>query len=51
MVKIKFTKDFNHIKTGVVREFSRDIANIFIKELKVAKIFEEKKTTTAKPKK
>jgi hypothetical protein len=49
---IEFTQDFGKIKKGDVREFSRDISNISIKELKVAKIYkEEEKKKEVKPKK
>lgn len=41
-VKIEFIADFEQIKKGDVREFSKDISNIFINELKVAKIYIEK---------
>lgn len=42
-VKIEFTSDFEPNKKGDVKEFSRDNATLFIRELKVAKIYEEKK--------
>lgn len=42
-VKIEFTAPFEDIhKKGDVKEFSLDIANIFVKELKVAKLYEKK---------
>lgn len=48
-VKIEFTADFESIKVGDVKEFSLDISNIFIKDLKVAKLYEpETKTKKGK---
>lgn len=41
-VTIEFLEDFSENKKGDVKEFSSDIANIFINELKVAKIYKEK---------
>ena len=48
--QIEFTADFEAIKKGEVKIFSRDIANHFINDLKVAKEFEVKevKKTTKK---
>lgn len=43
-IKIEFTEDFSNNKKGEVKEFSKDISNIFISELKVAKLYEVKKT-------
>lgn len=48
--EIEFTADFEAIKKGEVRVFSEDISNIFINDLKVAKLKEEK-VKQAKPKK
>ena len=50
-VQIEFTSDFSNNKKGDVKEFSRDIANLFISNLKVAKIFELKEKKESKPKK
>lgn len=51
-VKIEFIEDFSNNKKGEAKEFSKDISNIFINELKVAKLFEEsKKEVKTKPKK
>lgn len=47
-IKIVFTADFETNKKGEVKVFSRDISNIFIKNLKVAEYFTEEKP---KPKK
>ena len=44
-MKIEFTEDFSVNKKGDVKEFSKDIADMFIKELNVAKLFTEKKET------
>lgn len=41
-VQIEFTEDFSNNKKGEVKEFSKDISNIFINELKVAKLYTEK---------
>lgn len=41
-VQIEFTNDFSNNKKGDVKEFSKDIANIFVSQLKVAKLFEVK---------
>ena len=49
-VKIEFTEDFSNNKKGEVKEFSVDISNIFINELKVAKLYTEK-VKEPKPKK
>jgi len=48
-IKIKFTSDFSKNKKGDVREFSKDIVNIFVNELKVAELFSEEKKAV-KPK-
>lgn len=47
-VQIEFTQDFSNNKKGEVKEFSRDIANIFVSELKVAKLFESSKKEVKK---
>lgn len=47
-IEVEFTADFEAIKKGDVREFSKDICNIFVNELKVAKFKEVKEV---KPKK
>jgi hypothetical protein len=44
-IKIEFTSDFSNNKKGDVKGFSVDISNIFINELKVAKLYEVKKVT------
>lgn len=41
-VKVEFTDDFSNNKKGDVKEFSKDIANIFVSQLKVAKLYEAK---------
>jgi len=41
-VQIEFTEDFSNNKKGDVKEFSKDISNIFVNELKVAKLKEVK---------
>lgn len=41
-IEIEFTADFENIKKGEVKSFSRDISNIFIYDLKVAKLKEVK---------
>jgi len=41
-IKIEFIDDFSKNKKGDVREFSKDISNIFINDLKVAKLYEVK---------
>jgi len=41
-IKIEFIDDFSNNKKGDVREFSKDISNIFINDLKVAKLYEVK---------
>lgn len=41
-VKVEFTADFSNNKKGDVREFSKDISNIFVNDLKVAKLHELK---------
>lgn len=50
-IKIEFIEDFSNNKKGEVKEFSKDISNIFIDELKVAKLFVEKTKEKSKPKK
>jgi hypothetical protein len=50
-IKIKFTADFSENKKGDVKEFSKDISNIFINELKVAKLYEVKTVKKEKPSK
>lgn len=47
-VQIEFTEDFSNNKKGEVKAFSRDIANIFVSELKVAKLFEASKKEVKK---
>lgn len=47
-IKIEFTEDFSNNKKGQVREFSKDISNIFISELKVAKLYEVKEVKKIK---
>lgn len=47
-IKIEFTSDFSNNKKGDVKEFSKDISNIFINELKVAKLHEVKKVKEPK---
>jgi hypothetical protein len=47
-IEIEFTADFESIKKGEVKSFSRDISNIFINDLKVAKIKEVKQKQTKK---
>ena len=49
-VKVEFTADFSNNKKGDVKEFSKDISNIFITDLKVAKLFEETKKEGKKTK-
>jgi hypothetical protein len=41
-MKVIFIEDFSINKKGDVKEFSKDIANIFVNELKVAELFKEK---------
>ena len=41
-IEVEFTADFENIKKGEVKTFSRDISNIFIYDLKVAKLKEVK---------
>ena len=41
-IEVEFTADFSSIKKGEVKSFSRDISNIFIYDLKVAKLHELK---------
>jgi hypothetical protein len=40
-IKIEFTSEFNAIKKGEIKEFSKDICKIFVDELKVANYYEE----------
>ena len=49
-VKVEFISDFSNNKKGDVKEFSKDISNIFITDLKVAKLFEETKKEGKKTK-
>jgi hypothetical protein len=35
-IKIEFISEFNDIKKGEIKEFSKDICKIFVDELKVA---------------
>jgi len=49
-VKVEFISDFSNNKKGDVKEFSKDISNIFINDLKVAKLFEETKKEVKKTK-
>ena len=49
-IKVEFIEDFSNSKKGDVREFSKDISNIFINELKVAKLYSTKEVKE-KPKK
>jgi len=49
-VKIEFIADYSNCKKGDIREFSKDISNLFVNELKVAKFYEEK-PKPIKPKK
>jgi len=49
-VKVEFTADFSNNKKGDVREFSKDISNIFINDLKVAKLYEVKEVKSKKSK-
>lgn len=41
-IEIEFTADFENIKKGEVKSFSRDISNIFMHDLKIAKLKEVK---------
>lgn len=41
-VKILFVADFSNNKKGEVREYSKDISNIFVNDLKVAKLYSDK---------
>lgn len=52
-IKVEFIAYFSNNKKGDVREFSKDISNIFINELKVAKLYstKEAKQVKEKPKK
>jgi len=50
-IEVEFTSDFENVKKGEVRTFSRDISKIFVNDLKVAKlkgIEEVKKTKKTK---
>ena len=49
-IEVEFTADFSSIKKGEVKSFSRDISNIFINELKVAKLKEVKEVKQTKKK-
>lgn len=49
-IEIEFTADFESIKKGEVKTFSRDISSIFINELKVAKLKEVKEVKQTKKK-
>lgn len=49
-IKIEFIDDFSNNKKGDVREFSKDISNIFISDLKVAKLYEVKEVKKANKK-
>lgn len=40
-IKVQFTSEFNAIKKGEIREFSKDICKIFVDELKIANYYEE----------
>lgn len=50
-VQIEFTDDFSNNKKGEVKEFSKDISNILINELKVAKLYTKKVKEEVKTKK
>jgi hypothetical protein len=52
-IKVEFIADFSNNKKGDVKEFSKDISNIFINDLKVAKLYSTKevKEVKVKPKK
>lgn len=41
-VKVEFIADFSNNKKGDIKEFSKDISNICINVLKVAKLYEVK---------
>jgi len=45
-IEVEFTADFENIKKGEVKNFSKDISNIFINELKIAKLKEVKEVKT-----
>jgi hypothetical protein len=49
-IKVEFISDFSNNKKGDVKEFSKDISRIFINDLKVAKLFEEKSKEVKKTK-
>ena len=49
-IEIEFTADFENIKKGEVKSFSKDISYIFINDLKVAKLKESKEVKETKPK-
>jgi hypothetical protein len=49
-VKVEFTSDFSSNKKGDVKEFSKDISNIFVNDLKVAKLYQVKEVKTKKEK-
>ena len=50
-IKIQFTSEFNAIKQGEIREFSKDICKIFVDELKIANYYEEEVVVKEKAKK
>lgn len=47
-VKVEFIADFSNNKKGDIKEFSKDISNICINVLKVAKLYEVKEVKKAK---
>lgn len=49
-IKIVFTADFETNKKGEVKVFSKDISNIFVKNLKVAEYFTEERPKSKKVK-
>ncbi len=50
-IEVEFTADFEAIKKGEVRGFSKDICNIFVNELKIAKFKKVKKEVKQKEEK
>jgi hypothetical protein len=46
--KVKFTKNWKHIKKGEVKEYSRDISSLFVNTLKVAEYADQKRVTRKK---
>ena len=50
-IEIEFTADFENIKKGEVKTFSKDISNIFLNELKIAQLKTAKKEDKPKAKK